>query len=272
MDERIDAVLEQTLPWRGVCAFDAVSGRLRANSAARRLPGNPHSVIAAVFPYSLEDSRYEGADLARFACVADYHKAVLDRLEAAAAGLKALYPDEDFACFCDHSPIDEPFAAAATGLGFVGKNNLLIHPLFGSWVVIGEIVTGMALEPSAVQAGGCGSCRLCEEACPAGILNSRPFDKKRCLSYIAQCKGALDPREQCALAAGGSAWGCDICQRVCPHNLRAVKQPLREFAESSMPRPPTGWRGQARGKPAGGPAVGERTWRLLENADGNSSV
>ncbi|HOU09607.1 MAG TPA: DUF1730 domain-containing protein [Clostridiales bacterium] len=272
MDERIDAVLEQTLPWRGVCAFDAVSGRLRANSAARRLPGNPHSVIAAVFPYSLEDSRYEGADLARFACVADYHKAVLDRLEAAAAGLKALYPDEDFACFCDHSPIDEPFAAAATGLGFVGKNNLLIHPLFGSWVVIGEIVTGMALEPSAVQAGGCGSCRLCEEACPAGILNSRPFDKKRCLSYIAQCKGALDPREQCALAAGGSAWGCDICQRVCPHNLRAVKQPLREFAESFMPAASDGLRASDRVYAGRGAAVVERNLRLLENADGNSSV
>lgn len=271
MDNPIDAVLEQTLPWRGVCAFSLVSGRLRANAAAHRLPEKPASIITAVFPYSLDDSRYEGSDIARFACVADYHKVVLARLETAAAGLKALYPDEEFTCFCDHSPIPEPFAAAAAGLGFIGKNNLLVHPLFGSWVVIGEIVTGMVLEPSSGLEDACGDCRLCVEACPAGILDSRPFDKTRCISYVTQRKGALTGVEEAAVAAGGSAWGCDICQRVCPRNLHASKQPLGEFAASFIPDAAASLHATGRVYAWRGPAAIERNLHLLEQPDGNTS-
>lgn len=272
MDNRADSVLNQTLPWRGICDFAAVSGRLRANSAACRLPEKPASIIAAVFPYSLEDSLYEKTDIARFACAADYHKVALARLEAAAVGLKALFPGEEFACFCDHSPVPEPFAAAAAGLGFVGKNNLLIHPLFGSWVAIGEIVTSLVLEPSAGQGGSCGDCRLCQEACPTGVLGEQPFDKDRCLSHITQRKGTLTPSEQNAVAAGGSAWGCDICQRVCPRNRLAEKQPLGEFAAGFIPRAADGIKAPGRVFAWRGTAVIERNLRLLEKSDGNTAV
>jgi len=272
MDNRLDPLLEQTLPLRGVCVFSRVKDRLLDNSAARRLPANPASIIAAVFPYSLQDSSYDRADISRFASVTDYHKVVLTRLEAAAAGLKELFPNEEFACFCDNSPIPEPFAAAAAGLGFVGKNNLLIHPLFGSWVFIGEIVTSLLLKPSDAPEGGCGACRLCEKACPAGILGKQLFDKTRCLSHITQRKGALTLQEQRIVTAGGSAWGCDACQRICPYNLHAKKQPLPEFEASFQPCAISGADPAGRVYAWRGVEVIERNLRLLGRTNGNTFV
>ena len=105
--------------------------------------------------------------------------------------------------------------ARRAGLGFYGKNTLLITPRHGSWVVLGTLVTDQVIEPSAPVDLDCGSCRLCIDACPTGALDEPGvLDSTRCLSYWTQAPHPVpEPyREE----LGASVYGCDICQDVCP--------------------------------------------------------
>src|SRR5690349_4334211 len=108
-------------------------------------------------------------------------------------------------------------AAARSGVGFYGKNTMLITRRFGSWVVLGTLVTSAELEPTPPLDAGCGSCTLCIDACPTDAL-AEPgvLDATRCLSYWTQSSSPApeDVRE----ALGDRVYGCDICQDVCPWN------------------------------------------------------
>jgi epoxyqueuosine reductase len=113
--------------------------------------------------------------------------------------------------------------ARRAGLGFYGKNTLLITPRHGSWVVLGALVTDVLIEPSAQLELDCGSCRLCIDACPTGALDEPGvLDSSRCLSYWTQAPHAVpEPyREE----LGASVYGCDICQDVCPWNRGVEKR------------------------------------------------
>jgi epoxyqueuosine reductase len=113
--------------------------------------------------------------------------------------------------------------AARAGLGFYGKNTLLITPRHGSWVVLGALVTDVELEASAPLGLDCGSCRLCIDACPTGALDEPGvLDSNRCLSYWTQAPHAIpEPyREE----LGASVYGCDVCQDVCPWNRGVEKR------------------------------------------------
>ena len=114
-------------------------------------------------------------------------------------------------------------AAARSGVGFYGKNTMLITRRFGSWVVLGTLVTTAELEPSPPLDAGCGSCTLCIDACPTGALDEPGvLDATRCLSYWTQSSAAApeDVRE----ALGDRVYGCDICQDVCPWNRGVEKR------------------------------------------------
>jgi epoxyqueuosine reductase len=114
-------------------------------------------------------------------------------------------------------------AAVRAGLGFFGKNGLVIAPRFGSWIVLGTLVSDVALEPGEPLARDCGACRLCIESCPTGALvREGVLDARRCLSYWTQARTALPKpmRER----MGTSVYGCDICQRVCPWNRGPEKR------------------------------------------------
>jgi len=123
-------------------------------------------------------------------------------------------------------------AAARSGVGFYGKNTMLITRRHGSWVVLGTIVSDRELEPTPPLDAGCGSCRLCLDACPTGALDEPgTLDATRCLSYWTQAPAAIPERYREEL--GASVYGCDICQDVCPWN-RGIE---RRRSGSS---PPTG--------------------------------
>jgi epoxyqueuosine reductase len=108
-------------------------------------------------------------------------------------------------------------AAARSGVGFYGKNTMLITRRFGSWVVLGTLVTTAELESTPSLDADCGSCTLCIEACPTGALDEPGVvDSTRCLSYMTQ-SAAPFPEEHCE-ALGDRVYGCDICQDVCPWN------------------------------------------------------
>ena len=114
-------------------------------------------------------------------------------------------------------------AAARSGVGFYGKNTLLITRRFGSWVVLGTLVTTAELEPTAPLELDCGSCRLCIDACPTDALDEPgTLDATRCLSYWTQT--ANDVPEPYREALGSSVYGCDICQDVCPWNRGVEKR------------------------------------------------
>ncbi len=121
-------------------------------------------------------------------------------------------------------------AAARAGVGFYGKNTLLITRRHGSWVVLGTIVTDVEIEPNEPLALDCGSCRLCVDACPTGALDEPGvLDATRCLSYWTQSPDPIpEPYRE---ALGAQVYGCDICQDVCPWNRGTEKR----GAENALP-------------------------------------
>src|SRR5207237_2329692 len=108
-------------------------------------------------------------------------------------------------------------AAARSGVGFYGKNTLLITRRHGSWVVLGTLVSDVEVEAAEPLATDCGSCRLCIDACPTGALDEPGvLDATRCLSYWTQAPAAIPEAYRTELDA--QVYGCDICQDVCPWN------------------------------------------------------
>jgi epoxyqueuosine reductase len=123
--------------------------------------------------------------------------------------------------------------AERSGVGFIGKNTMLITRTHGSWVVLGTLITDVTLEPTSPLDAGCGSCTLCIEACPTGALDEPGvLDSTRCLAYWTQTAGEMPEYVMDALE--DRVYGCDICQDVCPWNRgvekRRADQPLAEDA------------------------------------------
>jgi epoxyqueuosine reductase len=140
----------------------------------------------------------------------------------------------DYRVLVDQNQHVDREAAARSGVGFYGKNTLLITRRFGSWVVLGTLVTDQELETTQPLALDCGSCTLCIEACPTGALDEPgTLDSTKCLSYWTQ--SAHDPPEAYRDALEAQVYGCDICQDVCPWNRgiekRRAGQPLPTDAE-----------------------------------------
>ena len=122
--------------------------------------------------------------------------------------------------------------AARAGIGFYGKNTLLITRRHGSWVVLGTLVTDQEVERSAPLDGGCGSCTLCIDACPTGALDDPgTLDSTRCLSYWTQAPAPVPEPYRAAL--GSLVYGCDICQDACPWNRGVEKRRSAEPAEAT---------------------------------------
>ena len=129
----------------------------------------------------------------------------------------------DYRVFVDANQHVDREAAARSGVGFYGKNTLLITRRFGSWVVLGTLVTTAELEPTPPLDADCGSCTLCIDACPTNALDEPGvLDSTRCLSYWTQSSSPApeDVRE----ALGDRVYGCDICQDVCPWNRGVEKR------------------------------------------------
>lgn len=155
--------------------------------------------------------------VARYARGDDYHVVIRDRLRALVAELRTSFPDEGFRICCDLLPLLERELAARAGLGRIGKHTLLIECGGSSYVVLGEIVTTLALRTTPRAAGNpCGGCSRCIDACPTGAITPFSVDASRCLSYTTiEHRGEVPP--EFLDATGDWLFGCDICQEVCPH-------------------------------------------------------
>ena len=156
--------------------------------------------------------------ISNYAWGQDYHDWMLPRLERLAAFIQSQLVDElEYRAYVDTGPLLERSFAEQAGLGFVGKNTCLIHPKFGSWLFLGELLLSEDIAPDReAQPSRCGKCTRCLEACPTGALVA-PYrlDARRCVSYLTiELKGSI-PREL-RPGIGDHIYGCDICQLVCP--------------------------------------------------------
>jgi epoxyqueuosine reductase len=134
--------------------------------------------------------------------------------------LKSYAPELRFRAFVDSAPVAEKSLAVRAGLGWIGRQSLVVNPKLGSMMHLGELVIDVAVDEydSPMQGVGCGSCRRCVEACPnQAILENRTIDTRRCIS----CRTI--EREGCAesITLDGWIFGCDACQSVCPFNEHA---------------------------------------------------
>mgnify|MGYP005754031123 FL=1 len=188
----------------------------------------PKTVLAAAFPY------YAGerpGNLSLYARGEDYHAVVVRRLNTVCEALAEQYPGESFFPSADNSPLPEREAAWLAGIGLRGASGLLILPPYGTYVFLGTILTGAALElPERSPAPDCPRCGACRAACPAGAMGEGGPDVSRCLSELTQKKGALTGEEAARLKAHPLIWGCDFCQRACPFNADPALSPLPEFS------------------------------------------
>ncbi|MEB2313641.1 MAG: tRNA epoxyqueuosine(34) reductase QueG [Sorangiineae bacterium] len=173
--------------------------------------------------------------IASYARGEDYHLVVKEKLHRLAERCSEIAgrPVRSRAC-TDSAPLLEGEAAARAGIGFVGKNTLVITPGSGSFFLLGELLVDLEITPGEPVRPGCGSCRACLDACPTGaLLDGQLIDARRCISYLTiELTGAI-PRELRPLI-GTHVYGCDICQVVCPYNS---KESAGARAPEFEPRP-----------------------------------
>ncbi|HET7790062.1 MAG TPA: tRNA epoxyqueuosine(34) reductase QueG [Gemmatimonadales bacterium] len=166
-----------------------------------------------------------GPRIAQYAWGADYHRVLGRRLAKLGAAIREIFPGARTRAYVDAGPVPERELAQRAGLGWVGKNMMLISPAIGSFTFIGVILTDAALEPDPpFDADRCGTCRRCLDACPTGaFVAPGRMDARRCISYLTiEHQGDFD-REQRAMV-GDWLFGCDVCQDVCPWNVSFARE------------------------------------------------
>lgn len=207
-----------------------VPGTIRLLSARMNYLAKPSDAIKL-----LDDGKT--AYISRYALGRDYHKVLRKKLAKVAAKLQEALPNAKARAFTDSAPVLEKAVAEKAGLGWIGKNTLLLNRSAGSWFFLGEIFTDAKLQIDINVASGnqdlCGNCTACITACPTGaIIGPRQLDSKRCISYLTiEHKG--DIPESLRAPMGNRIFGCDDCQLVCPWTQFATATEIADFKPRS---------------------------------------
>ena len=191
---------------------------------ARHLPArqNPELVLPGVkrvimltYEYPRQSARTASGSIARYAQGEDYHKLLTAKLADLDETLQFYGGAQRY--FTDSGPVSERFFAALAGLGWIGRNGLLIRPGRGSYCFLASILTTLEIPVDSPMPDRCGNCHRCEQACPTGALQNGCCDARRCLSYwTIEAKSAMPP--ELAELQGNRLYGCDACQEACPWN------------------------------------------------------
>ncbi len=223
---------------------DGMAGTMRymQRQAERRLdpvkilPGGTRAVVVTRNYYSTDPpATPEAGRVARYARGRDYHAALADPLAALARYVETLGPPGTVAKpYCDAGPVPERELAQRAGLGWIGKNTMLINPQSGSFFFIAAVLTDLDLAvDQPFEADRCGTCRRCLDACPTDAFpEARVLDSRRCISYLTiEHKGPIEPTT--AEAFQDWVFGCDICQEVCPWNVKFAEATADPALESN---------------------------------------
>lgn len=211
--------------------MDYLRRHLLSKEDPRELLPSVRSVVAVSLSYAQPNPLRAGHPrIARYALGRDYHKVLRSKLRKVSAWIQARYPGAECRACVDSAPILEREYAHLAGLGWFGKNTMLIDSRKGSWFFLGMLLTSVSFEPDAPSKGSCGKCRACIDACPTGAIvqcdGKWSVDSRRCISYLTiEHRGAMDRELEARI--GGWTFGCDVCQDVCPFNSPRESQPDR---------------------------------------------
>lgn len=188
---------------------------LRANP--KELLPEAKSMIMVLMNYY--PRRWQPADKPQIAAYAygnDYHHIVKSKLSQLAEEINKVVP-HSYAVFCDSAPVLERYWASRAGLGWIGRNGMLVNPRLGTFTFIGTLITSLDLEPNKEMGNRCGTCRRCVDACPTNAILNKTIDARRCLSYqTIEKRGDID--NELIEVAKNTLYGCDRCQLACPWN------------------------------------------------------
>lgn len=198
---------------------------------------NPKSIISIALAYpsvmTNKPERERGVRRGEFARASwgeDYHFILRDKMNELIEYIEEVVgPEAEFKSMVDTGELVDVAVAERAGLGFIGRNGLLITEEYGSYVYLGEIITNLEFEQSEKVPFGCGDCMRCVDGCPTNaLLGDGRINAKVCLSYQTQTKDYLD--DEYRRKIGHVIYGCDICQMVCPYN-RGVDSHFHERME-----------------------------------------
>lgn len=188
------------------------------------------------------DERPGNGRIARYAWGRDYHRVFRKKLKNLEREIKEIEPTCHTRRYVDTGPVMEKFWAWQAGLGWIGKHSNLVSPTFGSWLLLGEILTTAELEADEPGADLCGTCTLCLQACPTGaIVEPYVVDARQCISYLTiEYRGDRQSLPQeVQTQMGNRIFGCDDCLDACPYNAFAPPTDEMDFYPRRLTQAPS---------------------------------
>ncbi|MBO4723384.1 MAG: tRNA epoxyqueuosine(34) reductase QueG [Muribaculaceae bacterium] len=227
-DEAVGRYHEWLLSGKNGCMEWAQNHQAIRENPELLLEGARSVIVVAMNYYPQVFQREDAPQFAYYAYGRDYHEVMKQRLWKLGEAIEKETGCKSRACV-DSAPLRERYWAQRAGVGFIGWNNQLIIPGKGSYFFLGVLVTTLELEPDEPCLDHCMQCRACEKACPSGALRcGETVDARRCLSCLTiEHKGDLP--EWVKDVIYNRVYGCDECQKCCPHNLHATGNTTPEF-------------------------------------------
>jgi epoxyqueuosine reductase len=210
----------------------------RVLPGARSIVCTATSYLTAAEPYDPSAPGLRGA-VSSYSWSKDYHRVIGGRLRELARFIECEFPGERCLACVDTGPMVDRAAAVRAGIGWFGKSGNVLTKEFGSWVLLGELITTLALPADAPLRTNCGRCTECIALCPTGAIGpDGSVDGRKCVSDLTQMRGPI-PRAM-RPAIGNRVWGCDDCQSVCPVNERKAIAARGRSSDDFKPLPHIG--------------------------------
>ncbi|MFS9017855.1 tRNA epoxyqueuosine(34) reductase QueG [Streptococcus cristatus] len=195
--------------------------------------------IAVAYPHKLKQqpqkTAYKRGKFTPNSWGLDYHYVLQDKLDRLAKGIEELTADFEYKGMVDTGALVDTAVAQRAGIGFIGKNGLVISKEFGSYMFLGELITNLDIEPDQPVNYDCGDCNRCVTACPTScLIGDGTMNAKRCLSFQTQDKGIMDLEFRKKIKT--VIYGCDICQICCPYN-KGLDNPLATEIDPELAHP-----------------------------------